>query len=211
LIPQLPRAPQLRAGGLGEARLLVMGPLDAGELREALAARADVVIWRERQVQMVAVKPVARWQIWLGKWLGIVTLNAALLALAGAGVYALLLWRATKLPANEQAILRNEILVARGSAREKDVEAEIDANTEKVFQENLQKNPSAASLPDDQKRKRAGRFANRLAGISRDAGNLSSVGHRAWARRAVADWPLAAREAQRGRQERERTFAFARG
>src|SRR5438034_8304019 len=77
----------------------------------------------ECQVQLVAVKPIARWQIWLGKWLGIVTLNAALLALAGAGVYALLLWRATKLPANEQAILRNEILVARGSAREKNVDA----------------------------------------------------------------------------------------
>jgi len=25
----------------------------------------------ECQMQMVAVKPIARWQIWLGKWLGI--------------------------------------------------------------------------------------------------------------------------------------------
>ncbi|HEY0454947.1 MAG TPA: hypothetical protein VGE41_01130, partial [Verrucomicrobiae bacterium] len=32
----------------------------------------------ECQMQMVAVKPIARWQIWLGKWLGLVGLNAAL-------------------------------------------------------------------------------------------------------------------------------------
>src|SRR6201994_2430759 len=41
----------------------------------------------ECQIQMVAVKPIARWQIWLGKWLGIVSLNAALLALAGGSIY----------------------------------------------------------------------------------------------------------------------------
>src|SRR5215468_6431519 len=52
----------------------------------------------EAQMQVVAVKPVARWQIWLGKWLGIMALNAALLALSGASVYSLLLWRATRLP-----------------------------------------------------------------------------------------------------------------
>src|ERR1700761_1125384 len=28
----------------------------------------------ESQIQMVVVKPIARWQIWLGKWLGIVSL-----------------------------------------------------------------------------------------------------------------------------------------
>ena len=56
----------------------------------------------ECQIQVVAVKPIARWQIWLGKWLGILSLNAALLALSGASVYGLLQWRATKLPAAEQ-------------------------------------------------------------------------------------------------------------
>src|SRR5512145_2734036 len=36
------------------------------------------------QMQVVAVKPIARWQIWLGKWLGLLMLNAALLAVSGA-------------------------------------------------------------------------------------------------------------------------------
>src|SRR5207253_7469490 len=37
----------------------------------------------EAQMQVVAVKPIARWEIWLGKWLGLVALNVALLLLAG--------------------------------------------------------------------------------------------------------------------------------
>src|SRR5215467_11679991 len=52
----------------------------------------------ECQMQVVAVKPIARWQIWLGKWLGIVSLDAALLALAGGCVFGLLQWRAHRLP-----------------------------------------------------------------------------------------------------------------
>src|SRR5204862_588894 len=71
----------------------------------------------ECQMQMVAVKPIPRWQIWVGKWLGILSLNAVLLALSGASVYGLLMWRATKLPADQQAIMRKEVLVARGSAK----------------------------------------------------------------------------------------------
>src|SRR5690349_2366902 len=72
----------------------------------------------ECQMQVVAVKPIARWQIWLGKWLGIMSLNAALLAISGLSVYFLLQWRATRLPADQQQVLRNEVLVARGSAKE---------------------------------------------------------------------------------------------
>src|SRR5215470_7031719 len=81
----------------------------------------------ECQMQVVATKPIARWQIWLGKWLGIMSLNAALLALSGASVYALLLWRATRLPEDQQAILRKEVLVARGSAKERSFDRDIEA------------------------------------------------------------------------------------
>ena len=45
------------------------------------------------QMQVVAVKPISRWRIWVGKWLGIMTLNAVLLALSGLGVYLLLQWQ----------------------------------------------------------------------------------------------------------------------
>src|ERR1035441_9788711 len=64
----------------------------------------------ECQIQVVATKPIARWQIWLGKWLGIVTLNAVLLGISGGCVFGLLQWRAGKLPAAEQKILREQVL-----------------------------------------------------------------------------------------------------
>jgi Cu-processing system permease protein len=70
----------------------------------------------EAQMQMVAVKPIARWQIWLGKWLGILALNAVLLAITGAAVYGLTKWRAGHLNAKQQEILNNQIFVARKSA-----------------------------------------------------------------------------------------------
>ncbi len=91
----------------------------------------------ECQMQMVAVKPIARWQIWLGKWLGIMSLNAALLALAGLSIYGLLQWRASRLPADQQSVLRNEVLVARGSAKPPGVDKEIDSATEQALKERL--------------------------------------------------------------------------
>ncbi len=93
----------------------------------------------ECQIQVVATKPVARWQIWLGKWLGIMSLNAVLLALSGACVYALLMYRANHLPLDQQQILRNEVLVARGSAKPANVDAEIDRRAEELYQEKTRK------------------------------------------------------------------------
>lgn len=93
------------------------------------------------QMQIVAVKPIARWQIWFGKWLGIMSLNAALLAITGGALFGLLLWRATKLPADQQAVLRREILVSRGSAKEKSFDADIDTQTDRELAERAKKIP----------------------------------------------------------------------
>ena len=95
----------------------------------------------ECQIQVVATKPIARWQIWLGKWFGIISLNAALLAISGTCVFGLLQWRATKLPADEQKVLRSEVLVARGSAKEQNYDAQIDEETERILQARLKSNP----------------------------------------------------------------------
>jgi hypothetical protein len=106
----------------------------------------------ECQIQVVVTKPVARWQIWLGKWLGIVSLNAVLLAFSGGCVYGLLEWRAGKLPAAEQKILREQVLVARGVAKEKDFSAEIDAEAARILQERLKSSPvTTADLPEVEK------------------------------------------------------------
>src|SRR5450432_4536057 len=89
----------------------------------------------ECQMQMVAVKPIARWQIWLGKWLGIVTLNAALLVVAGLSIYGMLEWRAKKLPADQLFKLQNEVLVSRGSAREQSFDQQIDDETDQILEQ----------------------------------------------------------------------------
>lgn len=97
----------------------------------------------ESQMQMVAVKPIARWQIWLGKWLGLMSLNAALLAISGLSVFLLLQWRATQLPAAEQAVLRNEVLVARASARPPTFEEDLKRETEAQLKLALERSPVA--------------------------------------------------------------------
>ena len=103
----------------------------------------------ECQIQVVATKPIARWQIWLGKWLGIVSLNAVLLAISGGCVFGLLQWRAGKLPAAEQQILREQVLVARGSAKEAVNPAEIEADTDQALQERLKSSPvEKVNLPE---------------------------------------------------------------
>jgi hypothetical protein len=105
----------------------------------------------ECQIQVVATKPIARWQIWLGKWLGIVSLNAVLLLLAGACIYGMLEWRATKLPAPEQVVLRQQVMVARGSAKEPSHQTEIVAAARQVYQARLEQNPQMKNLSNPEK------------------------------------------------------------
>ncbi len=93
-------------------------------------------------MQLVCTKPVARWQIWLGKWLGIMTLNAGLLTISGGMVYVLLQSKAGSLKPEQQKVLREEVLVARKSARE--VLPDPEPTVERLFQERIRKQAVAA-------------------------------------------------------------------
>ena len=74
---------------------------------------------REKQIRLVVVKPVHRIQVWLGKWLGLLLLNAALLAVCGGALYGLMAWRLRAGSAGpaERDVLREEILAARRRSR----------------------------------------------------------------------------------------------
>lgn len=98
----------------------------------------------ECQMQVVTVKAVHRWEIWLGKWLGIMVLNAALLAASGVSVFTLLKWRASQLPAAAQAELNTKILVARGSIRQSVNYDDIQKQADAALQERLQDKDIAA-------------------------------------------------------------------
>ena len=78
---------------VGVARMTLLYPLGAAFAFLALAApwtaaaslASDV---KGRTLQLVRVKPVRMWQLWCGKWIGLLFLDAVLLAAAFVGVYA---------------------------------------------------------------------------------------------------------------------------
>ena len=55
----------------------------------------------DAQMQMIATKPIARWQIWMGKWIGIMALNVTLLVMVGVAVFGMVEYRAYQLTDDE--------------------------------------------------------------------------------------------------------------
>ena len=99
---------------------------------------------QECQMQMLAVKPIPRWKIWLGKWIGIVVINGILLGVSSLAVYGITIWRAQQLSEAQQAVLDNEIFVARGSALPDypDIEPYVD----EYMAERLKQNPNLVDM-----------------------------------------------------------------
>lgn len=107
--------------------LLAMSTLWAG-----CAAVASEI--HEKQIQMLVVKPVRRGEIWLGKWTGLMALNAVLLFASLAATYGLLRWstQPARLPETDRQTLVSDVLVARREVfpPQPDVEAEARARFE---------------------------------------------------------------------------------
>ena len=100
-------------------------------------------------MQLVCTKPVPRWQVWLGKWTGIMILNLAFLGITGATLYVLLYWKASSLSPAQQQVLRNEVLVARGGLKEPPTDYEKDI--EQLYQTRLKENAGAVTDAKDKK------------------------------------------------------------
>lgn len=66
---------------------------------------------QDRRLYLVLAKPVHRYELWLGKWLGIMALNTLLLALSGVTLWAMT-WRAVRDGGPDQAEARDRILAA---------------------------------------------------------------------------------------------------
>ncbi len=71
---------ELRAAGLTEMPILVMGALTPGELSEALAVDADVVVWSERYIREVAAAGGGRVHVKLDSGMGRLGTRDAVLA-----------------------------------------------------------------------------------------------------------------------------------
>ena len=105
---------------------------------------------QDKHLHLIVTKPVHRIQIWLGKWLGLLILNAALLAGTGVTVYALLRWntRPGKLTAEDARLLREEILVARRLVRAEPFDVDQDARQE--LEERAKRKELPPNMPPDQ-------------------------------------------------------------
>jgi len=70
---------------------------------------------QQKSITMIVSKPIARWQFFVGKWLGISLLNAGLLFLTGLSVWGFTYYlknRPTNVPADREA-LEYEVLTVR--------------------------------------------------------------------------------------------------
>ena len=70
---------------------------------------------QEENIHLVLTKPVSRLQVWFGKWLGLLMMNAILLSITGLTVYGLLRYqtRASVLEDEQKIELAEQILIAR--------------------------------------------------------------------------------------------------
>lgn len=68
---------------------------------------------QDRQIFSLDTKPVHRWQILLGKWLGLIIVNATLLLGMALPTYGLVMFLESRMQPDEQAEVREELLVGR--------------------------------------------------------------------------------------------------
>ena len=155
------------------------------------------------QMQMVVTKPIARWQIWLGKWLGIMGLNLLLLGLAGTVVYAMVEYRAGALTTAQYERLKdrsdNEIMqevskaVSDGQLKREEVllydkekgEFKLDDNQEVIVQPIEILKELLAELPERELRDqvlvaRAPLELEDVNVITRSDNGMNSVSYKDW-------------------------------
>lgn len=99
----------------------------------------------DKQIFTTAVKPIGRGAYLLGKWLGIILLDAVLLGVAGAAIYGFTVFYLAQLPpadvVDAQA-LRDEVLVARVTSRP-EPKIPLEQRTKMLVEQLQKENPGA--------------------------------------------------------------------
>jgi hypothetical protein len=110
----------------------------------------------EKTIQLIAVKPLPRWGIWFGRWLGLLTLNAVLLSLCAGIAYGIVSWhlRVSSSTTSEQASVQDNILTARRliPAQPPNVEVQARAVADRLIQESGAENISPSEALADARR-----------------------------------------------------------
>ena len=92
-----------------------------------------------KQIQLLVVKPAARFELWLGKWLGLAAMVALLLLVVGGTTYGLLRWRMGA----DFELLRTSILAARENV------SPVPVNVDEAAAREFQLRQSRGELPVD--------------------------------------------------------------
>jgi len=105
---------------------------------------------QEHQIHLIVTKPVTRTHLWLGKWLGLILLNTALLAVAGGVTYGLLRWHMQRehLTPRDRVTLRDELWVARRVVNAQPVE--IEGDVRRIFSEQQRRGELPPNTRTDQ-------------------------------------------------------------
>lgn len=120
VVPSLPFVLEADGTLVGQLRLTLTWSLFFAALLLGLLTviLATGLLWREiagRQIYILDTKPVHRWQVFLGKYLGMMALVGGLLLLMGAFLYVVLLasWRSPRWGDAERAEARSSVLTCR--------------------------------------------------------------------------------------------------
>jgi hypothetical protein len=118
---------------LGEVRVLLTYTLTVitfllSTLTIVLSASTLDMEIVKKQIFLVASKPVRHWQLLLGKWLGVVLLNAWLLLLMGTITIALAYYFGRPDPSRpfQHGRVKQQVLVSRASIRPPELNAELE-------------------------------------------------------------------------------------
>lgn len=102
----------------------------------------------DRRIYLIASKPVPRHELWLGKWLAIMGLDAGLLALAGIIVAGMLVWtvRNDAGPASVRQQASDQVLVARTSLPAPPPGSDFDAQVAREVNRVLATDPTRSAM-----------------------------------------------------------------
>ena len=105
---------------------------------------------RDKQIFILDSKPVSRWEILLGKWLGVMAINFGLLFFMGLVIYGLIVYLAhparSRTP-DDQIILRSEVLLARRAIKPAPPEVN-EEEVDKLYRQMLVEMP-AEDIPEE--------------------------------------------------------------
>ena len=126
---------------------------------------------RDKQLFILDTKPIARWQILAGKWVGVMLINIALLAFMGGSTYGLTRYLAQRQgDLDKEAfktatlVLSEEVLCARRSIQP------LKPDLRKLVDETLRREQAAGNIPEGMAEEQA---RSRLSKVVR--GRLQSV------------------------------------